>query len=662
MRFRSAVLPLSVLGCLAASSALADEAPPWMANYEASKDQPIGMDDAAIKTYLEKQWKSDWPKEKNPPFDETWKKVFLLMTPAWKADVPAFRLAKFEVSNAQWERFLEDRIDTYETVGDETLEQMAEGVWQLPSAEHITRGWRVLIARNAAALMPVLNPKNDPKWDAMVAQAASQKLPKGLKLSYPRYLPDATWVEGTGAERVWGKLPEALRKKPVSFLSWEQAADFCSWAGFHLPTELEWERAARGPQGRAFPWGDAWDPTMACWKGYNAAAMKANRQKKAEPPVPDLPVIMAPGTSGEPESTTPCAADVDSFPQGATPEGVLNLAGNVSEFTAWRAWKYPGTKTTFSGFDGSVCVARGGNFIDRAEVFLAADRSAEGPGGLLLPANAVEGYGFRIASYPVPGADLTLPLALRYNDDRGGDTPFFWMPIPAGCPDKKAGRDFYGFDPQLTAGILERQTAATSPDFVFVTGGATGIAFLPVKGVAQEHVKSASDLQRHATNPDRPVVLGILTGTEHSAFRVVVATTNENAEPVLNPTTISFSDPRLQYTDKHRPDRLLSREFIGAVLVLEGEKVAVYAPNATLAGPAKYRSGLLGHLEQPPTINGVKKGEEGPTGSLAGDVALLETTLPFLDRKGQPVASGSTPGIRVQIGVPFVRKFEAPAK
>jgi hypothetical protein len=505
--------------------------------------------------------------------------------------------------------------------------------------------------------MPVLNPKNDPEWDALVAQAGSRKLPKGLKLSYPRYLPDATWVEGTGAERVWGKLPAALRKKPVECVSWEQAADFCAWAGFHLPTELEWERAARGPEGRAFPWGDTWDPTRVCWKGYNAAAMKANLRKQAEPPVPDLPVIMVPGTSGEPKSTTPCSADVDSFPQGATPEGILNLAGNVSEYTAWRAWKYPASKATFAALDGSACVTRGGNYFDRAEVLLAADRCAEGPGGVLLPANSVEGHGFRIASYPIVGADLTLPLALRYNDERGGDTPFYWLPIPAGCPDKKSGKDFTGFDPQLTAGVLERQVAATSPDFVFVTGAATGIAFLPIKGVPQEHVKSPGDLQELATNPDRLVVLGILTGTEHSGFRVVAATTNAQGEQGFTPTTISFADPRLQFKDPHRPDRLLSREFIGVVLVLEGEKVAVYAPNPKLAGPAKYREGLLGRLEQPPTIAGAKAGEEAPTATLDGDVARLVTTIPFLDRRGLPVSGGTWPGVRVTIRVPFLRKF-----
>jgi formylglycine-generating enzyme required for sulfatase activity len=88
---------------------------------------------------------------------------------------------------------------------------------------------------------------------------------------------------------------------PINCVSWDQAKAYCSWAGKRLPTEEEWEYAARGTEGRKYPWGSSPEPSnQLCWNG-------SLRQ-----------------------GTCP----VGSFPSGATPLGVQDMAGNVSEWTS----------------------------------------------------------------------------------------------------------------------------------------------------------------------------------------------------------------------------------------------------------------------------------------------------------------------------------------
>jgi toxoflavin biosynthesis protein ToxD len=140
----------------------------------------------------------------------------------------------------------------------------------------------------------------------------------------------AAFVAATGARApiTWrGPQPsDALRDHPVVDVSWEEASDFCGWlcaqneewrmkngetgaerSSFRLPTEAEWEHAARGADGRAFPWGDEWDDR------------RANTRE------------------GGPGGTTP----VGSYPAGASPYGCLDLAGNVWEWTASLDAPYP---------------------------------------------------------------------------------------------------------------------------------------------------------------------------------------------------------------------------------------------------------------------------------------------------------------------------------
>lgn len=147
---------------------------------------------------------------------------------------------------------------------------------------------------------------------------------------------------------------------PISMVSWYDAQQFCRFRGGRLPTEAEFERAARGPNGRRYPWGDL----------YNSHA--ANHGKFAWNKTDDQ--------DGFPE-----LAPVGSFPDGKTPEGFLDLAGNVSEWVNDRyLQRYIEQDVTdpvgpAPPLAGSVRVVRGGDYESGGPWLRGAQREAAEP-------------------------------------------------------------------------------------------------------------------------------------------------------------------------------------------------------------------------------------------------------------------------------------------
>jgi formylglycine-generating enzyme required for sulfatase activity len=134
---------------------------------------------------------------------------------------------------------------------------------------------------------------------------------------------------------------------PIDCVDHVQADAFCRWAGRRLPTEDELELAARGPSRRTYPWGeDAPDASRANFADRSLVEWR-KQLGKAEPPT------LLPTSDGWPNSAT-----VGAFAGGRTPEGIVDLAGNVREWTS----------TPWCPRRGDACepksfVVRGGGFL-----------------------------------------------------------------------------------------------------------------------------------------------------------------------------------------------------------------------------------------------------------------------------------------------------------
>jgi formylglycine-generating enzyme required for sulfatase activity len=192
---------------------------------------------------------------------------------------------------------------------------------------------------------------------------------------------DVTWLDLESEycliERVGGEFrpKSGYGDHPVVKVSWYGAAAYCQWAGGQLPTEAQWEYAARGQEGRMFPWGDELDGTRL---NYCDATCDF---ESADESFDDGYARTAP---------------VGSYPDGASWVGALDLAGNVWEWGADWYGDYPsGRQENPSGPSaGDYRVARGGGWNKYWSDVRAAHRSYAPPG------NRYDNLGFRCVGSP----------------------------------------------------------------------------------------------------------------------------------------------------------------------------------------------------------------------------------------------------------------------
>jgi serine/threonine-protein kinase len=212
---------------------------------------------------------------------------------------------------------IQEEVKSVRRIADEKIQKEIPERGEPNQEAGITQNENKQEHRAAVAQLLTTTQSQSPIWQRIGIELV--KIPAGQFLygedKKSVYLPDYylaktpvtnqqynAFVEATGHRlpEHWknGRIPLRKEHHPVVNISWFDAKAFCDWAHLRLPTEQEWEKGARGTDGRKYPWGDQKPETNRCNFDYNVG------------------------------NKTP----INHYPSGASPYGLLDMAGNVWEW------------------------------------------------------------------------------------------------------------------------------------------------------------------------------------------------------------------------------------------------------------------------------------------------------------------------------------------
>ena len=283
--------------------------------------------------------------------------------PAHSVQVAAFAMGQFPVTNAEWRLFIE--AGGYDD--ERWWEAEAARAWRRGegTAERPKQEWRVFRQRlRANPALPRewltagrITSRQADEWESVVAQSDAE-FEALLEQWYPpgRQNRPAFWNDSAFNHPA----------QPMVGICWHEARAYCAWLSaqsaqlFRLPTEAEWEAAARGTKGRRYAWG--------------ARGKEGRRYAWG----PDFDSARCNTFETHVRGTTPAGV----FPGGDTPEGLIDITGNVWEWTGslYRPYKYNADDGREDPETDGPRVVRGGSWNDNRDVARCAYRHDFDPG------------------------------------------------------------------------------------------------------------------------------------------------------------------------------------------------------------------------------------------------------------------------------------------